>query len=119
MTKKQLIQALNQDLAGEYQAILMYVTYAAAVTGPIDCQGTKISLIPLVDGSFRPCTVTVFTVWTPPLYQRSTVTVAIESERLATTKANWESTVPCAAVVPLKASCTELSGIADQYSQPK
>jgi bacterioferritin len=34
MTKPKLIQALNEDLAGEYQAILMYVTYAAAVTGP-------------------------------------------------------------------------------------
>lgn len=34
MTKDQLIQKLNEDLAGEFQAILMYVTYAAAVTGP-------------------------------------------------------------------------------------
>lgn len=34
MTKADLIQSLNADLAGEYQAILMYVTYAAAVTGP-------------------------------------------------------------------------------------
>jgi bacterioferritin len=34
MTKKQLVAALNEDLAGEYQAILMYVTYAATVTGP-------------------------------------------------------------------------------------
>lgn len=34
MTKDQLIQALNEDLAGEYQAVVMYVTYAAAVTGP-------------------------------------------------------------------------------------
>jgi bacterioferritin len=29
-----LIEKLNGDLAGEYQAILMYVTYAASVTGP-------------------------------------------------------------------------------------
>jgi bacterioferritin len=29
-----LIDHLNEDLAGEYQAILMYVTYAATVTGP-------------------------------------------------------------------------------------
>ena len=29
-----LVAALNGDLAGEYQAIIMYVTYAAAVTGP-------------------------------------------------------------------------------------
>ncbi len=34
MNKQELIDALNRDLAGEYQAILMYVTYAAAVTGP-------------------------------------------------------------------------------------
>ncbi len=34
MSKETLIQALNEDLAGEYQAIIMYVTYAAAVTGP-------------------------------------------------------------------------------------
>lgn len=34
MTKDDLIAALNSDLAGEYQAILMYVTYAATVTGP-------------------------------------------------------------------------------------
>lgn len=29
-----MIEGLNQDLAGEYQAILMYITYAASVTGP-------------------------------------------------------------------------------------
>ena len=34
MTKETLIDALNEDLSGEYQAILMYVTYAASVTGP-------------------------------------------------------------------------------------
>jgi bacterioferritin len=32
--KAELIDALNEDLAGEFQAILMYVTYAASVTGP-------------------------------------------------------------------------------------
>jgi bacterioferritin len=32
--KARLIEALNGDLAGEFQAILMYVTYAASVTGP-------------------------------------------------------------------------------------
>ncbi|HSM13437.1 MAG TPA: ferritin-like domain-containing protein [Thermoanaerobaculia bacterium] len=32
--KKQLIDGLNEDLAGEYQAVLMYTTYAATVTGP-------------------------------------------------------------------------------------
>lgn len=34
MTKEELINALNEDLAGEYQAVMMYVTYAATVTGP-------------------------------------------------------------------------------------
>jgi bacterioferritin len=34
MTKQGLIEALNGDLAGEYQAVLMYITYSAAVTGP-------------------------------------------------------------------------------------
>jgi len=34
MTKEDLIRGLNEDLAGEYQAVIMYVTYAASVTGP-------------------------------------------------------------------------------------
>jgi bacterioferritin len=34
MTRKDLTNRLNEDLAGEYQAIIMYVTYAATVTGP-------------------------------------------------------------------------------------
>jgi bacterioferritin len=34
MNREQLIAGLNEDLAGEYQAVLMYVTYAATVTGP-------------------------------------------------------------------------------------
>lgn len=34
MTKTDLVAKLNEDLAGEYQAIIMYVTYAASVTGP-------------------------------------------------------------------------------------
>lgn len=34
MEKKALVDALNQDLANEYQAIIMYLTYAANVTGP-------------------------------------------------------------------------------------
>lgn len=29
-----LIDGLNSDLAGEYQAVIMYTTYAAAVSGP-------------------------------------------------------------------------------------
>lgn len=34
MSKADLIKALNGDLAGEYQAIITYATYAASVTGP-------------------------------------------------------------------------------------
>jgi len=34
MKKQALVAALNEDLAGELQAVIMYVTYAAAVTGP-------------------------------------------------------------------------------------
>lgn len=34
MNKEALVAELNKDLAGELQAVTMYVTYAAAVTGP-------------------------------------------------------------------------------------
>jgi bacterioferritin len=34
MDKSQLIKSLNEDLAGEYGAIIQYLTYAARVTGP-------------------------------------------------------------------------------------
>ena len=34
MSKDQLVEALNGDLANEYQAIIMYTTYAAQVKGP-------------------------------------------------------------------------------------
>ncbi len=34
MEKKELIKGLNQDLAGEYGAIIQYLTYAAKATGP-------------------------------------------------------------------------------------
>jgi bacterioferritin len=34
VTKQQLIRKLNEDLAGEFQAVIMYTTYAATVTGP-------------------------------------------------------------------------------------
>lgn len=32
--KQVLIEGLNHDLAGEYQAILMYIDYSARITGP-------------------------------------------------------------------------------------
>ena len=34
LDRQALIDGLNQDLAGEYQAILMYVHYSAKLTGP-------------------------------------------------------------------------------------
>lgn len=34
MTKQALIDALNEDLAGELQAVIMYLNYAATVSGP-------------------------------------------------------------------------------------
>jgi bacterioferritin len=34
MNKQTLIDNLNEDLAGELQAIIQYITYAAKVTGP-------------------------------------------------------------------------------------
>jgi len=34
MDRQTIIQGLNLDLAGEYQAILMYTTFAARLTGP-------------------------------------------------------------------------------------
>lgn len=34
MDKKALIDALNEDLAGELQAVIQYLTYSAKVTGP-------------------------------------------------------------------------------------
>ena len=34
MTTEALIEALNNDLASEYQAIIMYTTYSAQVKGP-------------------------------------------------------------------------------------
>jgi len=34
MDKKELVNLLNQDLAGEFQAVLMYTVYSALVKGP-------------------------------------------------------------------------------------
>jgi len=34
MNKEELIKGLNKDLAGEYGAIIQYLTYAARATGP-------------------------------------------------------------------------------------
>ena len=47
MSKEELIKGLNQDLAGEYGAIIQYLTYAAKATGPyrpqlVEFYGTEI-----------------------------------------------------------------------------
>lgn len=34
VTRRALIDGLNHDLAGEYQAIVMYTQYSAKLTGP-------------------------------------------------------------------------------------
>jgi bacterioferritin len=34
MDKRQMIDALNEDLAGEFAAIIQYISYAAKTTGP-------------------------------------------------------------------------------------
>ena len=38
MSKDALIEALNQDLANEYQSVIMYTTYSAQVKGPYRLQ---------------------------------------------------------------------------------
>ena len=49
MTKKMLINHLNQDLAGELGAIIQYLTYAAKVTGPYRPQLSAFFLAEVVD----------------------------------------------------------------------
>jgi bacterioferritin len=34
VSRENLVEGLNQDLAGEYQAVLMYLQYSAKLTGP-------------------------------------------------------------------------------------
>lgn len=41
MDKQKLIDALNADLAAEFQAIIMYTTYSAQVTGPYRLELSK------------------------------------------------------------------------------
>jgi bacterioferritin len=47
--RKQLIKALNQDLAGEYAAIIQYITYAARATGPFRPQLVQFFLAEVPD----------------------------------------------------------------------
>lgn len=44
MDKKELITRLNGDLAGEFGAVIQYVTYAARATGPYRPQLTQLFL---------------------------------------------------------------------------
>ncbi|MGH2560631.1 MAG: ferritin-like domain-containing protein [Thermomicrobiales bacterium] len=49
-TKKQdLIDGLNQDLAGEYQAMISYIQYAAVVNGPYRPQLVQFFLTEVAD----------------------------------------------------------------------
>jgi len=47
--KKDLIDALNEDLAGELGAVIQYITYAAKATGPYRPQLTQFFLAEVPD----------------------------------------------------------------------
>src|SRR5688572_31346779 len=49
MDKKILIDKLNEDLAGEFQAIIQYLTYAAKATGPYRPQLSQFFLAEVAD----------------------------------------------------------------------
>ncbi len=49
MKKQELIDRLNKDLAGEYGAIVQYITYAAKATGPYRPQLTQFFLAEVTD----------------------------------------------------------------------
>jgi bacterioferritin len=49
MDKKILIKKLNEDLAGEFSAIIQYITYAAKATGPYRPQLTQFFLQEVAD----------------------------------------------------------------------
>lgn len=49
MTKQELIDRLNGDLAAEYGAIVQYITYAAKVTGPYRPQLSQFFLAEVTD----------------------------------------------------------------------
>ena len=49
MEKKELIDALNEDLAGELGAIIQYLTYAAKATGPYRPQLSQFFLAEVAD----------------------------------------------------------------------
>ncbi len=49
MSKKKMIDGLNQDLAGELGAIIQYLTYAAKATGPYRPQLAQFFLAEVAD----------------------------------------------------------------------
>jgi bacterioferritin len=49
MDKKQLIKSLNEDLSGEFGAIIQYLTYAAKATGPYRPQLSQFFLAEVPD----------------------------------------------------------------------
>ena len=49
MNKEQLIEKLNEDLAGELSAIIQYITYAAKTTGPYRPQLAQFFLAEVAD----------------------------------------------------------------------
>ena len=49
MDKHQLINLLNEDLAGEFGAIIQYITYAARATGPYRPQLSQFFLAEVAD----------------------------------------------------------------------
>ena len=49
MTKKDLIKHLNEDLAGEFGAIIQYITYAAKAVGPYRPQLSQFYLTEVAD----------------------------------------------------------------------
>ncbi len=49
MTKQELIDKLNEDLANEFSAIIQYTTYAAKATGPYRPQLAQFFLAEVVD----------------------------------------------------------------------
>ena len=49
MDKKTMIESLNEDLAGEFAAIMQYITYAAKATGPYRPQLSAFFLAEVAD----------------------------------------------------------------------
>jgi len=49
MTKEKLIEGLKEDLAGEFGAIIQYITYAAKATGPYRPQLSQFYLAEVAD----------------------------------------------------------------------